>query len=336
MTKLRALIAINRHWYPSLLSGQDLTRLRDLVEIVDVEPPVAADHDFLVHNLGGADLVITSWDTANLDAEIIAAAPHLKWLCHAAGSVRPVVSEALWQRGIRVTSAASAISHGVAEFCLGLILLASKRVFWLAQGARQGYWMEPAAGFGGLFELYQQNVGVIGAGHIGKHLLRLLRNFGCQLFVYDPFLTNDEAEKLGCRKLDSLTDLFRQCRVVSLNAPSNDGTRHMLRGEHFAALPTGAVFINTAGSIQIHEQEFVDELRKGKFVACIDRCEVEPCALDHPYRRLPNVILTPHIAGVAAENRLRIGTTTVDEVEAICQGRELRHEVTRSQLASLA
>lgn len=336
MKKPRTLIAIARHWFPTVLSAHDLARLREMTEVLHDDPPAAITKEFLIQNLPSADIVLTSWDTALLDADVIAAAPHLKFIGHAAGSVRPVVSEAVWQNNIRVMSAASAISYGVAEFCLGLILTTTKRVFWLAQGVRQGQWMEAASSFGGLFELYQQKVGVIGAGHIGKHLIRLLRNFDCQILAYDPFLTAEQAAELGCVKADTLEELFCQCRVVSLNAPTNEGTRHMLRGHHFAALPRGAVFLNTAGGTQIHEEEFLAELRKGRFVACIDRCLEEPCTLDHAYRTLPNVILTPHIAGVAAENRLRIGTYVVDEITRWINNQPLQHEVTKALLATVA
>lgn len=336
MSKNRVLIAINRHWYPSLLSKSDLDRLHTLADVVNNDIPAVADKKFLLEHIRDADMVLTSWDTAKFDEEVLEAAPRLKLLSHAAGSVRPVVSDTLWQRGIKVTSAAAAISHGVAEFCLGLILMASKRVFWLNQSTHQGGWMESAACFGGLFELYQQNVGVIGAGHIGRRLIRLLQNFECQVLAYDPFLSVDQAKALGCRKVETLEELFSSCRAVSLNAPTNEGTRNMLRGHHFAALRPGSVFVNTAGSIQINEPEFISELSRGQFVACIDRCDVEPCALNHPYRTLPNVILTPHIAGTAAENRLRIGTFAVNEVEAFLLRKPLVHEVTEESLAAMA
>lgn len=336
MSKPRILIAINRRWFPAVLSADDLVRLRDIGDVLNDDPPAHINKEFLLENLPGADIALTSWDTARFDADVIAAAPNLKLVAHAAGSVRPIVSEPLWQKGIRVTSAAAAISHGVAEFCLGLVLMASKRVFWLAQGTRRGEWMESSSSFGGMFELYRQNVGIIGAGHIGRHLIRLFRNFDCKIFAFDPYLSAEQATALGCEKLDTLDELFTRCRVVSLNAPTNEGTRHMLRGYHFAALPKGAVFVNTAGSIQIHEAEFLDELRKGRFVACVDRCEVEPCALDHPYRTLPNVILTPHIAGAAADNLLRVGTCAVEEVAAFLGGKNLAHEVTEASLATMA
>lgn len=336
MKKPRILIAINWQLYPTLLLPADLSRIGEVAEMINPDPPTQSDKAFLLREIGGADIVLTSWDTACLDAEIMAEARHLKLVCHAAGSVRPVVSDALWRAGVRVTSGAAAISHGVAEYCLGLTLMASKRVFWLADGVRQGFWMEPQGCFGGIFELYRQNVGVIGAGHIGARLIKLFGNFDCKVLLYDPYCPDERAAEIGCRKVSSLEELFASCRVVSLNAPTNEGTRHMLRGHHFASLRPGSVFINTAGSIQIHEAEFLAELRRGRFVACIDRCEEEPCALDHPYRTLPNVILTPHIAGVAAENRLRIGTMVVDDTLRFLRGDPMEGEVTEGSLATMA
>lgn len=318
------------------MHGDDLEGLRQIGDVLDVDPPEEVTKEFLVEHLRSADVAITSWETARFDAGVLAAAPRLKLICHAAGSVRPIVSNEVWIRGIRVTSAAAAISYGVAEFCLGLILMASKRVFWLAQGTHRGEWTESMPCFGGAFELYRQNIGIIGAGFIGRHLIRLFKNWDCNVLVYDPYLSAEQAHELGCEKRETLEELFSQCRAVSLNAPSNEGTREMLRGHHFAALPAGAVFVNTAGSIQIHEAEFIAELRKQRFVACVDRCEVEPCAPNHPYRTLPNVILTPHIAGAVAENMRRIGTFVRNEVESYIENGSLIHEVTEASLATMA
>jgi phosphoglycerate dehydrogenase-like enzyme len=335
-TKPKLLIGMEDSLYSTIFCAEDLRRLEQLADVMHLPPRGRADKPFLLDHLDGAEVAITSWGTAPFDAEVIQRASNLKLVCHAAGTIRPVVSDALWERGIAVTSAAAAISYGVAEFCLAMILTAAKRVYWQAQGTRTGLWAEMAKSFGGGFEIHQQNIGVIGAGHIGRHLIRLLHNFTCNILVYDPFLSADDARNIGTRKVDTLEELFATCRAVSLNAPTNEGARRMLRGSHFAALPPGSVFINTAGSIQIDEPEFVAELRKGRFVACIDRCAQEPCPLDHPYRTLPNVILTPHIAGVMAENRLRIGTHVVDDIERYTLGQPLKHAVTREALARIA
>lgn len=335
-SKPKLLLAVQESWFSTLFSAQDLARLRAVATIMPVAVPARADGDFLERHLGQAEIAFTSWDTANFDAAALRKAPDLKLICHAAGSVRPIVSEALWQRGIRVSSGAAAIAYGVAEYCLGLMLTAPKRVFWLAQSTREGLWMEAAAAWGGALEIYQQNIGIIGVGYIGRQLIRLLKNFTCNVCVYDPYLSAEQAEALGVTKVETLEELFGSCRIISLNAPTNEGTRDMLRGSHFSLLQPGSVFINTAGAIQINEAEFVQELRRGRFIACIDRCHAEPVELDHPYRHLPNVLLTPHIAGVMAENRLRIGTLVIDEVERYVAGQPLEHEITREKLERMA
>lgn len=334
--KPNILIAVKKEFYTTCFSEIDLNRLRALGNIINAPVPDAVDKAFLLKYASEADIVVTSWNTPAIDADVLAAAPRVKLVCHAAGSVRPVVSDALWERKIRVTSAAAAIAYGVAEYCLGLLLLASKRTFWLANGTRQGYWMEPAKSYGGAFEIYQQNIGIIGAGFIGRKLIQLLKAFTCNVYIYDPFVSAEEAACLGVTKVDDLETLFATCRAVSLNAPTNEGTRHMLRGHHFAKFQPGSLFINTAGSIQIHEEEFIKELRKGYFVACIDRCNREPVELDHPYRQLNNVLLSPHIAGVIAENRLRIGTFVANEIESYLGNGSLIHEVTLEALAKMA
>jgi phosphoglycerate dehydrogenase-like enzyme len=250
--------------------------------------------------------------------------------------VKPICSPALWRAGVRVTSGAAAIAQGVAETCLGLILTVPKRLFWAALDTRAGHWKLRVDCFGPPFEVYRQKVGVIGAGHIGRRLIELLGQIDCEVLVYDPYLAAEAAAKLGATKVETLEELFSRCRVVSLNAPTTDETRGMLRGRHFALLPRGAVFINTARHVLIHEPELLAELAKGRFVAVLDVTEPEPPPVDYPLRRLPNVILTPHMSGTSYEGRRRIGRLVADEIEAFLAGRPLHCEVTEAQLAHIA
>jgi phosphoglycerate dehydrogenase-like enzyme len=334
--KPRVLFAVEEPMFETIFSKRDLNRLGALAHILNWLPPKKADKQFLLNHIDDSEIVVGSWGTSAFEEDVLAKASHLRLVCYGAGTVRPMVNDTFWRKGVRITSAAEAIAYGVAEFCLGLILTAPKRVPWLAEDTRHGYWAQGISSFGGGFEIYQQNIGIIGVGHIGRHLIRLLKNFDCNIHVYDPYLSGEKAALIGVNQVETLDELFSTCRVVSLNAPSIEATRDMLRGHHFAALQKGSVFINTAGSIQIHEAEFVAELRKGHFIACLDRCEQEPCALDHPYRCLPNVLLTPHIAGVMAENRFRIGTFVVDEIENYIHGKPLKFEVTEDALSRMA
>jgi phosphoglycerate dehydrogenase-like enzyme len=279
--------------------------------------------------------VISSWGTPRFDEAVMPGAPNLRLLCHAAGSVKPVVSPALWSRGVEVVSSAAALGTGVAEYCLGLMLTASKRVFWLARDVREGKWREGMDAQGPFFELHRQGVGVIGASHVGRQLIHLLGNLSCDVLLYDPYCSAEEATRIGARKVDTLEQLFEQSRVVSLNAPVTKETIGMVRGHHFACFREGSIFINTARADLVNEDEFIDELHKGHFIACVDVTKPEPCPADHPFRSLPNVLVTPHIAGAVRENRLRIGALVRGEIERFAAGLPLQHSLVESQLGRI-
>lgn len=138
----KVLFAVNNYFFSSLFSEQDLTRVRSMCDFAVEYAPPEVDKDYLLANIEDADIVVTSWGTPALDADVMSRAKRLRLLTHAAGSVKPVVSDALWDAQVRVTSAAAAIAYGVAEYCLGLILTATKRAFWASNGTSVGQWQE--------------------------------------------------------------------------------------------------------------------------------------------------------------------------------------------------
>ena len=329
------LFAVNSHWRSKLFSDIDEKRIAGFGNVIDSPLVRELTKDFLLEHIEAANIVITSWDTPVLDSDVIAKASNLKLLTHAAGSVKPVVSDALWEKQVRVTSAATAISFGVAEFCLGFILTATKRAFWAGLDTRRGLWQSGLESFNGPTEIYQQKIGIIGASHVGRHLIRLLQNFTCDILLYDPYYSTEKAAELGTTKIETLDELFSQCLVVSLNAPSTEQTCNMIRGEHFAKLQPGSLFINTARGAIVNENEMIEELRKGQFVACLDVTEPEPPLLDSPLRTLPNVWLTPHGAGTIAQNIKRVGTFAGNEIEAYVSNQPLHYEVMQEQLGNI-
>ncbi len=313
-----------------------LEALRNTCDVVDAPLPAEVGPGFFKRHAADAEILVTSWGTPDIDEEILRHGEQIKLIAHAAGTVKQLATNAVWKRGIRVTSSAAAMAVGVAEFCLGLMITCSKRAFWLCENIRRGAWSREVDLFGAPFELYRQNVGVIGASMVGKRLIDLLQPFGCNVMVYDPYCSAEELLSMHATKIDTLDELFARCRVVSLNAPTTDETIGMIRGHHFARLPDGALFINTARGVIIDQAEMIDELRKGRFVACLDVTNPEPPLLDDPLRRLPNVLLTPHEAGAVAENLMRIGEFVASEVAVYQKGEALRGEVTKKRLSTMA
>lgn len=336
MSKPPVLLAVDAKHGGFIWPEHALAALDSVAARIAAPAGAAPDKAFLLAHIGPAEVLVTSWGTAAVDAEILAAAPGLKLVAHAAGTVKPIMTEAAWARGLRATSAAQAIALGVAEFCLGMMLTAPKRVYWLADRVRQGYWRETLDIHGPAFELHRQNIGIIGAGFVGRRLIELLKPFTCTVRLYDPYCPAAKARALGAEKVETLDELFATCRVVNLVAPSTPETKGMIRGRHFAQMREGSVFINVAPGVVIHQEEMLAELQKGRVIACLDATFPEPPPVDSPLRRLPNVLITPHEAGVIRENLMRIGEFVAQEISAYVAGRPLQGEVTAERLRTIA
>ena len=294
MTRPIVAITIGKSHYARMFSPaawQELNAFADVIHHDGLEP---ADKAALLALLSPADACITSWDVAQLDADVMAAAPHLRAMAHMGSSVKRFVSDAVWARDVRVTSAGLALAVDVAETTLGLMIVGMKRVWPLAQHVREGGWREtrwwPAR------ELFGKEVGIVGASNVGRHVIRLLLAFAVRVLVYDPFISAAEAAALGAQKVE-LDELLRRSDIVSLHAPAKPETQHMLDAGRLALMKDNALLINTARGSLIDEPALINELSRGRFFAFLDVTDPEPPAADSPLRRLENVVVLPHSAG---------------------------------------
>jgi len=153
-----------------------------------------------------------------------------------------------------------------------------------------------------------------------------LQQFDVTILVYDPFVSDEEAERLGAIKLE-LEPLLRRADVVSLHAPAKPDTIHLLDARHLSLMKDDALLINTARGALIDEHALIAELEKGRFFAFLDVSDPEPPAIDSPLRRLDNVVLTPHIAG-CIEDCSRMGELAVEELRRFFAGEPPIHRIT--------
>ena len=261
-------------------------------------------------------------------------APNLKIIAHSAGSVKPIVSDETWKRGILVTTAAPSIAIGVAESTLGLIITGLKRVYSFNKITHQGGWKEEEE-LKKVKELYKITVGVIGAGYVGKHLISLLRNFNVKILLYDPCISEEEAKRLGVEKV-ILNKLMRSSDVISLHAPSLPSTYHMINEEKLKLMKEDSLLINTARGSLIDEKALANVLRKKKIFALLDVTEPEPPDKKSPLRKMENVVLTPHIAGAVSNNMFRQGNFAITELERFFSGKPPLYPVTEDMLKKIA
>lgn len=278
-----------------------------------------------------ADIAVTSWNCPSLSEKILSEAPDLKLLIHAAGSVKSIVTDYLWEKGVRVSSAAAALGRGVAETALGLTIISLKNIMNLSRLTSMGGWNSRNDT---VRELYDVRIGVIGAGYAGRHFIKLLKDFDTEILLYDPTLSDKECKELGTIKSE-LNELMSSCDVISIHAPSIPSTRHMINEGNLSMMKDRAVLINTARGTVIDEKALVKELKNGRISACIDVTDPEPPSELNELRIMPNVILTPHIAGAVTNGKKRIGDLVVSEISSYMNNGELEYEVFRNKLKTM-
>jgi phosphoglycerate dehydrogenase-like enzyme len=284
--------------------------------------------------LADAEVLITGWGCPSLDADVLAAAPRLRTVLHAAGSVRFLVGDELWARGITVSSAVTGNALPVAEYTLAMILLAGKDTFTHRERFRATHAYPPSAETAHIGNVGRR-IGVIGASRVGRRLLELLRPFDFTVLLHDPYVSPAEATALGAQ-LVSLDELLGRSDIVSLHAPDIPETYRMLDAGRLALIRDGGVLINTSRGALIDPEALTDELVSGRLYAVLDVTEPEPLPAGSPLYRLPNVFLTPHIAGSLGNELERLGRIVVEELERVAAGGELEHEVRHADLTRVA
>ncbi|MFE5814592.1 hydroxyacid dehydrogenase [Streptomyces sp. NPDC056479] len=330
----RAVFAMDPVHLPLLFPPPLMARLMQTAAI----DPALVVRDFAdpatAEALAGAEVLITGWGCPRLDADALAAAPALRAVLHAAGSVRSLVGDALWKAGVAVSSAVTGNALPVAEYTLAMILLAGKDTFTHRERFRASHTYPSAAETAATGNVGRR-VGVIGASRVGRRLLELLRPFDFTVLLHDPYVSAAEAAAFGAELL-SLEDLLRHSDIVSLHAPDIPETYRMLDGDRLALIRDGGVLINTSRGALVDPEALTDELVSGRLHAVLDVTEPEPLPAGSPLYHLPNVFLTPHIAGSLGNELERLGRIVVEELERVVDGVALVHEVREVDLVRVA
>ena len=311
-----------------------LARLAAAGELADRVPLTRFDDDRASSVLSAADVLVGHWGCPTLTADVLDRAPNLSLFAYAAGTVKWQVTDAVFDRGITVTSAAAANAIPVAEYTVAMILLANKGALLFRERLRDpgaAVPLDPArvGNFG-------KRVGLVGASLVGRYVIDLLRPYALDMAVYDPFLSNEEATALGVEKFDDLDDLSASVDVLSVHAPDVESTRGMLGAPQLAALRDGAVLINTARPTLVDQAALLRHLELGRIDAVLDVTTPEPLPAGHPLLDLPNVFVTPHIAGSMGVELHRMADLAVDEVERFARGEPPVHPVRRADLDRIA
>jgi phosphoglycerate dehydrogenase-like enzyme len=263
--------------------------------------------------------------------------PKLRLLAYAAGTIKYTVTPATWQRGVVVSSAAAANAVPVAEFTFAAIVMIAKDVFRSREALRESRGRIPVTGVGptGALGTRGMRVGLVGASNIGRRVIERLATLDVEVAVSDPYLDDDDAGRLGVARME-LDELCAWSDVVSLHAPELPSTHHLVDADHLARMHDGAWLLNTARGSLVDTDALVRECVAGRINAFIDTPDPEPLPADSPLYDLPNVVLTPHVAGSLGTELTRLGDLSVAEVRRFVHGVPLAHEVRALDLDRIA
>jgi phosphoglycerate dehydrogenase-like enzyme len=319
---------------PDLFPPDLLDRLRTLARL----EPAAALTSFATADatsaLRHAQVLVTGWGCPHIDSDVLAAAPQLQAVIHAAGSVKKLIAPAVFAHGVAVSSAAAANAVPVAEYTVAAMVFAAKRVLprarWYACDRETQDWRS-GAGTG----LYGRTIGIIGASRTGQLVMQRLRAFDVQLLVADPYLDFDQALALGAELVDT-DELCRRSDLVSIHAPALPQTHHLLDARRLGLLRDGATLINTARGSLVDTDSLTRHCAAGRIAAVLDVTDPEPLPPDHPLLRLPNVLVTPHLAGSQGHDMRRLGEFAVGELTRFVRGEPLHGTVRAADLDRIA
>jgi phosphoglycerate dehydrogenase-like enzyme len=319
-----------------VFDAEALARLARCCDVVRADPLEELSSEEARAVLGQIDVLVTGWGCPMVTAEVVRAAPRLKLIAHAAGTVKYTLDQAVYEAGIRVTHSADANAVPVAEYTLAAIIFANKRVFEL----RDRYRAE--AGRRSSYELmdqpignYRRTIGLVGASRIGRKVARMLTGFDFTVLICDPFLRPGDPVLAGAELVD-LETLMTRSDVVSIHAPALPSTRAMISAKQLRLMQDGATLINTARGALINEADLLAELQSGRIHAVIDVTDPEIPDRGSPFYTLPNVFLTPHVAGAVGTERLRLGQMAIEEIERFVAGEAMAFEIEPALLERLA
>ena len=288
--------------------------------------------------LAEAEVLLTGWGCPRLDGAALARMPRLAAVLHSGGSVKHHVTDAVWERGLAVSSAVADNAIPVAEYTLAMIITAGKRLPEMERAYRAERngrdWQHWSEAFGPVGN-HRRVIGVVGLSRVGRRVVELLRVLDATVLVHDPYVPEAVIRDLGALPA-GLDELVLAADVVSLHAPASPRTRHLMDRRRLGLMRDGSTLINTARGSLVDTEALAAELRRGRLYAVVDVTDPDPLPADSELFDLPNLTLTPHVAGSIGGELRRLGTFVLDELERWTAGADLLGRVLPETLPSIA
>ena len=329
-----ALLGGNKSKFNLVFSEDVIEKLKEYGEVSPElinKSSLEKHKDFLFH----CEVAFSTWGMLKFsEEEIKKYLPNLKIVFYAAGSVQYFAKPFL-NCGVRVFSAFAANAVPVAEYTVSQIILASKGFY---QGAKRYRLALPASFIhtqksNGNFDI---KVGLAGLGTIGSTVAERLKAYDVEVLAFDPFCSEEKAEKLGVKLVD-LETLFKECDVISNHLANKKELKNVFTNKHFASMKKYSTFINTGRGDQVNEWALAKNLiLHPSRTAVLDVLKIEYIPYINPLFWCPNAIITPHIAGSMGKETHRMAYYMIEQLDNCLNGKETQYEVTKEMLSTMA
>ena len=268
--------------------------------------------------LAGFDALVANRERTKFTRELFAALPDLRIIAQTGNHAYHIDLAAAEARGIVVAKASGGFSYGAAELAIGLAMALMRRIPAADRAVRHGAWQTPLTHI-----LHRKTLGVVGFGHVGRHVAKIAQALEMRVLAWSPRLTDEAARTSGVerRKLD---DLLCESDVVSVHATLTPESRGLLDARRLAMMKPTAYLINTARGPIVDEAALVAALGSRRIAgAGLDVFDEEPLPAGHPLTALDNVILTPHIGWPTDEAYESFAGAAADVLTAYLDGRDV-------------
>ncbi|MBP6865304.1 MAG: hydroxyacid dehydrogenase [Candidatus Didemnitutus sp.] len=309
-----------REFLPEPLQGE-LRSLTPHFRHYDTAGQSVADFHAALH-AANPEVLIACWKTPPLPAQLPS---NLRYVCYLAGSIKRLVAREHIAGGLLVSNWGGSISRIVAEWAVFHIFSCLRRAtYWTLAMHREGAWKDGGTETASLFG---RRVGLHGFGQVARELVRLLQPFGCRLSAYAPDVNGIAERDYGVKPAASLEALFADNDIIVELAPLIPETTGSVTEKHLRLIKPGGVFVNVGRGAVVDEAALLRVAQEGKIMVGLDVFTVEPLPADSGFRGLPNVTLTPHLAGPTTDRRRDAGEFALQNLRAYAEGRPLNARI---------
>ncbi len=323
---MKILIAMLKdHKTDTFLREGNLEKLEALGDVSWIEcnePKITPE--ILRDALVDVDVCVCTWGIPKFDSVVLEKANKLKLVAYTAGSVHNIVSDEMYDKGIRIVCGNEGFAESVAEGTMAYMLANLRRLREYDLRNNNLWRPEPWCSE----RLLDKTVGIVGYGAIARHLLRMLKPFHVKIKLFSNHTTEEQAKEMGVQKA-SLEEIFSTCDIVSLHCARSAANYHLINADLLNSMREGALLVNTSRGDVIDEEALIPLLQKGYIRAALDVYEgPEPIAVTSPFRKMgQNASLYPHMGGPTEDYRYYCALLCIQDIERLQKGEPLQNEI---------